>query len=63
MLQKKPLIVFHFWKFQKQQQEDITVSPQYWARAATSKVVERQTSLLDFPKIRKQTQYEGEVLR
>ena len=41
---KKPFIVFHFWEFQKQQQEDIAVSPQYWARAAASKVVEQQAS-------------------
>ena len=41
--------------------EDIAVSPQYWAKAAASKVVERQaspeTSLFDFPKTRKQTLY------
>ena len=41
---KKPFIVFHFWEFQKQQQEGIAVSPQYWAKAAASKVVEQQAS-------------------
>ena len=48
---KKPFIVFHFWEFQKQQQEDIAVSPQYWARAAASKVVEQQASpkISNFP--------------
>ena len=34
---KKPFIVFHFWEFQKQQQEGIAVSPQYWAKAAATK--------------------------
>ena len=53
---KKPFIVFHFWKFQKQQQEGIAVSPHYWAKAAASKVVEQQASpklqlpFLIFPK-------------
>ena len=37
---EKPFIVFHFWEFQ----EDIAVSPQYWTRAATSKVVEQQAA-------------------
>ena len=60
---KKPFIVFHFWEFQKQQQEGIAVSPQYWAKAAASKVVEQHsspkipTSLFDFPKTRQQTLY------
>ena len=45
---KKPFIVFHFWEFQKQPQEDISVSPQYWARAAASKVVEQQASPKNF---------------
>ena len=51
VLQLQTLVVFHFWKFQKQQQEDIAVSPQYWARAAASKVVEQQASskISNFP--------------
>jgi len=48
---KKPLVVFHFWEFQKLQQEDIAVSPRYWARAAASKGVEQQASpkMSNFP--------------
>ena len=62
---KKPLIVFHFWEFQKQQQEDIAVSPQYWARAAASKVVEQQASpkISNFPFWFSQNQKTNSILR
>ena len=62
---KKPFIVFHFWEFQKQQQEDIAVSPQYWARAAASKVVEQQASpkISNFPFWFSQNQKTNSILR
>ena len=53
---KKPFIVFHFWEFQKQQQEGIAVSPQYWAKAAAQKWLNNsfsqnfQLPFLIFPK-------------
>ena len=49
---KKPLIVFHFKGISKAAaRRYIAVSPQYWARAATSKVVEQQASpkMSNFP--------------
>ena len=62
---KKPFIVFHFWEFQKQQQEDIAVSPQYLARAAASKVVEQQASpkISNFPFWFSQNQKTNSILR
>ena len=62
---KKPFIVFHFWEFQKQQQEDIAVSPLYWARAAASKVVEQQASskISNFPFWFSQNQKTNSILR
>ena len=61
----KPFTVFHFWEFQKQQQEDIAVSPQYWARAAASKVVEQQASpkISNFPFWFSQNQKTNSILR
>ena len=43
-LQKETFYCFPLLGISKQQQEDIAVSPQYWARAAASKVVEQQAS-------------------
>ena len=62
---KKPFIVFHFGEFQKQQQEDIAVSPQYWAKAAASKVVEQQASpkISNFPFWFSQNQKTNSILR
>ena len=62
---KKPFIVFHFWEFQKQQQEGIAVSPQYWAKAAASKVVEQQASpkISNFPFWFSQNQKTNSILR
>ena len=62
---KKPLIVFHFWEFQKQQQEGIADSPQYWAKAAASKVVEQQASpkISNFPFWFSQNQKTNSILR
>ena len=61
----KPFTVFHFWEFQKQQQEDIAASPQYWARAAASKVVEQQASskISNFPFWFSQNQKTNSILR
>ena len=62
---KKPFIVFHFWEFQKQQQEGIAVSPQYWAKAAASKVVEQQASpkISNFPFWFSQNKKTNSILR
>ena len=50
-LQKETFYCFPLLGISKQQQEDIAVSPQYWARAAASKVVEQQASpkISNFP--------------
>jgi len=50
-LQKETFYCFPLLEISKQQQEDIAVSPQYWARAAASKVVEQQASskISNFP--------------
>ena len=62
---KKPFIVFHFWEFQMQQQEDIAVSPLYWTRAAASRVVEQQASpkISNFPFWFSQNQKTKSILR
>ena len=50
-LQKETFYCFPLLGISKQQQEDIAVSPQYWAKAAASKVVEQQASpkISNFP--------------
>ena len=64
-LQKETFYCFPLLGISKQQQEDIAVSPQYWARAAASKVVEQQASskISNFPFWFSQNQKTNSILR
>ena len=64
-LQKETYYCFPLLGISKQQQEDIAVSPQYWARAAASKVVEQQASskISNFPFWFSQNQKTNSILR
>ena len=64
-LQKETFYYFPLLGISKQQQEDIAVSPQYWARAAASKVVEQQASskISNFPFWFSQNQKTNSILR
>ena len=64
-LQKETFYCFPLLGISKQQQEDIAVSPQYWAKAAASKVVEQQASpkISNFPFWFSQNQKTNSILR